>query len=82
LATKKELANALKKEGIKGELHPVQCDVTKEEDIKNVIQWTKKQLGGVDVLVNNAGVNRYSKLSGKFSFMWLYNITLPPKLKT
>jgi NAD(P)-dependent dehydrogenase (short-subunit alcohol dehydrogenase family) len=54
----------LKKEGVKGELHPVQCDVTKEEDIKKVVQWTKQQLGGVDVLVNNAGVNRYSKLSG------------------
>jgi NAD(P)-dependent dehydrogenase (short-subunit alcohol dehydrogenase family) len=63
------LANALQKESIKGELHTVQCDVTKEEDIKKVIQWTKKQLGGVDVLVNNAGMNRYSKLTGKFSIM-------------
>jgi NAD(P)-dependent dehydrogenase (short-subunit alcohol dehydrogenase family) len=65
----KTLANDLKKEGVKGELHPLQCDVTKEEDIKRVIQWTKQQLGGVDALVNNAGMNRYSKLTGKLSNM-------------
>ncbi|XP_059485577.1 farnesol dehydrogenase-like [Neocloeon triangulifer] len=58
-----ELAEELKSQGAKGELHPVCGDVTKEEDIKRVVQWTRKTLGGADVLVNNAGVNRYGKLS-------------------
>lgn len=34
----------------------VVCNVTKEEDIKNMIDTAVKSYGGVDVLVNNAGV--------------------------
>ena len=34
---------------------PVKCDVTKEEDIKNVFKVAQEKLGGVHVLVNNAG---------------------------
>ncbi|CAB3376388.1 Hypothetical predicted protein [Cloeon dipterum] len=52
----KELAAELRKEGAKGEIFPVQGDVTNESDIKRVMQWTKEKLGGADVLVNNAGV--------------------------
>ncbi|XP_065351227.1 farnesol dehydrogenase-like [Cloeon dipterum] len=52
----KELAAELQKEGAKGEIFPVQGDVTNETDIKRVMQWTKEKLGGADVLVNNAGV--------------------------
>ncbi|KAF4523700.1 hypothetical protein B566_EDAN011564 [Ephemera danica] len=39
-----------------GEIHPIQCDVTKEEDIIRVMQWIQDNLGGADVLVNCAGV--------------------------
>lgn len=49
----RELATKLK--GQKGILHPMECDVRKEEDIARVFQWTEKELGGVDILVNNAG---------------------------
>ncbi|KAF4531859.1 hypothetical protein B566_EDAN000887 [Ephemera danica] len=48
----------------KGEVHAVQCDVTKEEDVLRVIQWTRDNLGGVDVLVNNAGIGYRSPLTG------------------
>jgi len=58
----------LKKEGARGELHPMKCDVTKEDEVKKVVQWTRQNLGGADVLVNNAGLNRYGKLTGKIHF--------------
>ena len=40
----------------KGKFYPVQCDVRKEEDILKVFQFVEKELGGADILINNAGV--------------------------
>ncbi|XP_069691191.1 farnesol dehydrogenase-like isoform X1 [Periplaneta americana] len=39
-----------------GKLYPLQCDITNEEDILCAFSWLRSELGGVDVLVNNAGV--------------------------
>lgn len=39
-----------------GKFYPIQCDVSKEEEILKAFHWVDKELGGVDVLVNNAGV--------------------------
>ncbi len=35
----------------------VRCDVTKEEDCRNLIKKTVEKFGGVDILINNAGVS-------------------------
>lgn len=35
----------------------VQCDVTNEEDCKNLINETIKKFGQIDILVNNAGIS-------------------------
>lgn len=35
----------------------VQCDVSKEEDVKKLFDTAVKEYGRVDVLINNAGVN-------------------------
>ncbi|KZC11352.1 Dehydrogenase/reductase SDR family member 11 [Dufourea novaeangliae] len=40
----------------KDKIYPVQCDVTKEEEILQAFQWVEEKLGGADILVNNAGV--------------------------
>ena len=45
-----------------GKLYAVQCDVTKEEDIKKSFEWIETKLGGVDILVNNAGIIRQTNL--------------------
>ncbi|XP_020295765.1 farnesol dehydrogenase-like isoform X2 [Pseudomyrmex gracilis] len=44
-------------------LHPIRCDVQKEEDILEVFKWAEKHLNGVDVLINNAGVLSTASLS-------------------
>ncbi|XP_062558602.1 farnesol dehydrogenase-like [Armigeres subalbatus] len=43
-------------------LYAVKCDVSNEEDILQVFKWVEKKFGGVDVLVNNAGVLRETDL--------------------
>ncbi|XP_033329817.2 farnesol dehydrogenase [Megalopta genalis] len=39
----------------KSKFYPIQCDVTKENDILRAFKWAEERLGGVDILVNNAG---------------------------
>ncbi|GAB4072821.1 SDR family oxidoreductase [Barrientosiimonas marina] len=34
---------------------PLECDVTKREDVQNVIEETVKTFGAIDILVNNSG---------------------------
>ncbi|XP_013406455.1 dehydrogenase/reductase SDR family member 11 [Lingula anatina] len=43
----------------KGSLIPMKCDLTKTEEIESMFQKIKEQLGGVDVCVNNAGVDLF-----------------------
>lgn len=42
--------------------HIMRCDVTKEDDVKRVFGYVNGELGGTDVLVNNAGIVRSSEL--------------------
>lgn len=50
-----ETAEELKKAGFSNVL-PIQADVTKEEDMEQVIKKTIDEFGHIDLLVNNAGV--------------------------
>jgi NAD(P)-dependent dehydrogenase (short-subunit alcohol dehydrogenase family) len=47
-----------------GKLYPLKCDITKENDVLFTFTWVKKQLGGVDILINNAGVFNEILLQG------------------
>jgi len=66
------LADEVKKNKVKGEVHAIACDVGKEDDVKRVIKWTRDNLGGVDVMVNNAGVAPLTPLSSKDSFNFFH----------
>lgn len=48
----------------KGSLFSYKCDVSSEADIKAAFNWITENFGGVDVLVNNAGVFMSTTLSG------------------
>jgi len=52
-------------EGCSGTLYAVKADVSKEEEIVVLLKWVKNNLGGVDVLINNAGIAGKSTLHGK-----------------
>jgi len=36
---------------------PVMCDVTRLEDLENLVNRAKKEFGAIDILINNAGVS-------------------------
>lgn len=36
----------------------VKCDISDEEEVKNFIVESKKQLGSIDILINNAGITK------------------------
>ncbi len=42
-------------DGGPGELHPVECDVTNEADVRALVDATLDVFNGVDILINNAG---------------------------
>lgn len=59
LARRAARVEALKEQlsdSVKGELHAFKCDVTSETDIKSAFQWVEMKFGGIDILINNAGV--------------------------
>lgn len=49
-----ELADKLA--GKKGKIYAFEADVSKEQDILNAFEWTKKNVGPVHILINNAGI--------------------------
>ena len=39
-----------------GEIHYIECDVTDPEDVQAMVEKTDQLLGGIDILINNAGI--------------------------
>jgi NAD(P)-dependent dehydrogenase (short-subunit alcohol dehydrogenase family) len=56
------LEKSLKSE--KGKLYALKCDVSKESEVKEAFKWINSNLGGVDILINNAGVASFNYLIG------------------
>lgn len=66
VARRQELILKLKDElpaKLRNNLHAKRCDITQEEQVTEVFDWTEKQLGGCDVLINNAGIIATTQLS-------------------
>ncbi|XP_075211127.1 farnesol dehydrogenase-like [Lycorma delicatula] len=72
-----ELKNKLK--GKKGTFHPIKADLIKEEDIIAAFEWVEKNLGGIHILVNNAGIAlQKSTIEATSTDLWrqLYNTNI------
>lgn len=50
-----------------GDAHYVGCDVTKADQVAHLVEATVGTYGGLDVMVNNAGIYRAGKLAHEFS---------------
>jgi NAD(P)-dependent dehydrogenase (short-subunit alcohol dehydrogenase family) len=59
-----ELSKSL--ESASGKLYAVKCDVSNESDVLAAFKWVKDNLGGVDILINNAAVATDTSLTGKW----------------
>ncbi|XP_055715434.1 farnesol dehydrogenase-like [Phlebotomus papatasi] len=65
LARRVQKAEELKKElpeNLRHNFHAMKCDVSKEEEIIDTFAKIDSQFNGIDVLINNAGVARNTKL--------------------
>jgi NAD(P)-dependent dehydrogenase (short-subunit alcohol dehydrogenase family) len=49
-----ETVSEIVKEG--GKSLSIRCDVTREEDVENLVRSVTEQLGRIDILINNAGI--------------------------
>lgn len=54
----------------------VSCDVTKEEDLQNLVQKTIAHFGGIDILISNAGRNVFEGAENCNEERWQYNHAL------
>lgn len=56
-----EAKKKLKEIQSEGKILAYKTDITKEEDIQNLIDKTLKEVGSIDIWINNAGVNQTNK---------------------
>ena len=54
----------------KGTFTPIQCDVTSESSVISMFEEAKSKFGGIDVLINNAGLNKDTTLLGGATDDW------------
>ncbi|KWW21713.1 MULTISPECIES: 3-hydroxybutyrate dehydrogenase [Bacillaceae] len=75
----KEAAASLKAEGF--ESIGIKADVTKEEDIVNMVKEAKETFGSVDIVINNAGLQHVSPIEDfpteKYELMIKIMLTAP-----
>ncbi|XP_054269808.1 farnesol dehydrogenase-like [Macrosteles quadrilineatus] len=64
LARNEDKLKELEKElsGAKGKFYGIKTDLRSEEEIVKAFKWTEKHVGGVDILINNAGVSTRTRV--------------------
>lgn len=72
MARRKERVQALadKLKNKKGKLYAVQADLINEKDILDAFEWTKKNVGPIHILVNNAGSAATTNLTEGKTELW------------
>lgn len=53
-----------------GDTFFIHCDVSKEDEVKTAFRKIEKKLGAVEILVNNAGIQRYSTVTETSEEEW------------
>ncbi len=73
-----EAVAKLKEETGLAEIHGQLCNVTNEEDVQALVAAAERQLGGVDVLINNAGLGGQKRVVDMSDDEWnrVLDITL------
>ncbi len=68
LATLESTANELRAAGVR--VHSQRADVTKSSDVESLVHQTESALGGISILVNNAGVGLFGPAHEKTELEW------------
>ena len=63
-----ELKKELEAEGI--EIDIVKADVSKREEIKNLVKYAIENYGKIDILINNAGISEYKLFTDETDEDW------------
>jgi NAD(P)-dependent dehydrogenase (short-subunit alcohol dehydrogenase family) len=59
-----------------GKLYAVKCDIGNESDVLAAFKWVKDNLGGVDILINNAAIASEASVVSK----WLQHCQFQPAI--
>lgn len=59
-----QLQNEIKSAQVDAKIHIRSCDLTSEEDIQSAFEYVLKNFGGVNILINNAGIFHNGTLLG------------------
>jgi NAD(P)-dependent dehydrogenase (short-subunit alcohol dehydrogenase family) len=70
-----ELSKSL--ESATGKLYAVKCDISNESEVLAAFKWVKDNLGGVDILINNAAAATETSLTGN----WLQHCKFQLEIK-
>ena len=65
-----DLERAARDLGADDRVHAVRCDVREPADAQRLVDETVKRFGGVDVLVNNAGVGLFARVAEMSIEQW------------
>lgn len=52
-----------------GRFYPLACDVTDENDILDAFKWIDENIGGINFMINNAGIVRISPISSENAYL-------------